>query len=218
MDLMNRQNQSTRRTVFLLPLLLLILSGCSLFPGSNVYTVHTTSGDFTILLHEKQTPHHAERFDSFVRQGLYNGVLFHRVVPGFVIQTGDPSTAKAGTPRSRYGFGGTGTTIQAEIDPELKHLRGAVAMARGPGLHTADSQWYICLKDLPHLDGLFTVFGEVVDGMEAVDSIASVKTDLNEIPIEPVRIDSISVIRWREFRKSMHKDAQVPSTTDHEDR
>jgi cyclophilin family peptidyl-prolyl cis-trans isomerase len=117
----------------------------------------TTQGDFTVELFA-DVPTTTENFVSLVASGFYNGLTFHRYVPGFVIQGGDPT----GT-----GGGGSGKTIPLEIT-DHKHLKGALGMARSQDPNSASSQFYICLNDAPNLDGGYTVFGQVLDGMDNV--------------------------------------------------
>lgn len=130
-------------------------------------TVETERGTFVIELYPKVAPKTVENFETLARKGFYNGLTFHRVVPGFVVQGGDPD----GT-----GMGGPGYDLPAEIDPKEQHLRGAVAMARkgdqvNPQRRSSGSQFYICLEPQPGLDGQYTIFGGVVEGMDVVDKI-----------------------------------------------
>ncbi|MEW6661938.1 MAG: peptidylprolyl isomerase [Bacillota bacterium] len=122
--------------------------------------IQTEKGDIVLQLHENDAPNTVKNFESLAKKGFYDGLTFHRVVPGFVIQGGCPM----GT-----GTGGPGYTIKCEINPN-KHVRGALSMAhRGP--NTGGSQFFICHDAFPHLDGKHTVFGQVIDGMEVVDKI-----------------------------------------------
>ncbi len=146
-------------------------------PGMTKVVLETNKGDITIQLFENKAPATSSNFKSLVQKGFYDGTIFHRVIKGFVIQGGDPE----GT-----GRGGPGYTIKDEISSDLKHDKpGIVAMAsRGPD--TAGSQFYIILTPQPLLDGKYSVFGEVVDGMDVVEEIGNVETGSNDKPVEDV--------------------------------
>lgn len=127
----------------------------------------TVRGKIVIELYPKVAPKTVENFETLIKKGFYNGLTFHRVVPGFVIQGGDPNG---------NGTGGPGYTLPAEISPTEHHLRGTVAMARlpdsvNPERRSSGSQFYICLAPQPELDGKYTIFGGVVEGMDVVDKI-----------------------------------------------
>jgi peptidylprolyl isomerase/peptidyl-prolyl cis-trans isomerase B (cyclophilin B) len=118
-------------------------------------------GEIRIELYPEDAPRTVESFVALSKKGFYNGLRFHRVVPGFVVQGGDPKGD---------GTGGPGYTLKAEFN-KRKHVRGTVAMARSQHPDSAGSQFYICFAPTPHLDGQYTVFGQVVKGMEVVDGI-----------------------------------------------
>jgi peptidylprolyl isomerase len=118
-------------------------------------------GRVVIKLHPELAPKHVARVKELTRQGFYDGLVFHRVIEGFMAQTGDPDGD---------GTGGSGQNIPAEFNTG-KHLRGAVSMARAANINSADSQFFIVLADSPHLDRQYTYWGEVVSGMEFVDQI-----------------------------------------------
>lgn len=122
----------------------------------------TTKGKFTIALFPKEAPKTVANFEKLVRKGFYNGLTFHRVVPGFVAQGGDPKGD---------GSGGPGWTIPDELNSSLKHLRGSVAMAKSSAPDSAGSQFYVCFQPISHLDGKYTVFGQVISGMDVVDKL-----------------------------------------------
>lgn len=129
--------------------------------------VETDRGTFVMELYPKVAPKTVENFETLVKKGFYNGLTFHRVVPDFVVQGGDPD----GT-----GMGGPGYTVPAEIDKNEHHLRGSVATARtggevNPNRESSGSQFYICLKPQPGLDNDYTIFGGVIKGMDVVDQI-----------------------------------------------
>jgi peptidyl-prolyl cis-trans isomerase B (cyclophilin B) len=130
-------------------------------------TVETDRGPIVIELYPEVAPKTVENFEKLVNQNFYNNLTFHRVVPGFVVQGGDP----AGN-----GTGGPGYDVVGEIKPAEKHLRGTVATARtgdevNPQRRSSGSQFYICLEAQPGLDGQYTIFGQVIEGMEVVDKI-----------------------------------------------
>jgi peptidylprolyl isomerase len=121
----------------------------------------TSKGEVTVAMRPDLAPGHVARIKELVRQGFYDGVVFHRVIPGFMAQTGDPT----GT-----GTGGSGKKLKAEFSKE-KHVRGTVSMARAQSPDSGDSQFFICFEDTPHLNGQYTVWGAVVDGMDNIDKI-----------------------------------------------
>lgn len=123
--------------------------------------LETTKGPVTIVMRPDLAPTHVARIKELVRQGFYNGVAFHRVIDGFMAQTGCPH----GT-----GTGGSGQKLKAEFSPE-KHVRGTVSMARAQDPNSGDSQFFICFADSPWLNGQYTVWGNVTAGMENVDKI-----------------------------------------------
>ncbi len=182
-----RYIRSDGKLLIYLPLCCLTLICCTLFQKEEFVLIETNYGRIAFKLYADAAPQHVQRFKELTREGFYDGVLFHRVIPGFVIQAGDPTTAEAKTKRWDYGKGGSGQTLEAEFN-EHKHLRGALAMSRGAEPNSADCQWYICLQPQPHLDGYYTVFGEVIEGMAVVDSIAATDRDIYDVPNNPVRI------------------------------
>ncbi len=123
-----------------------------------VATIVTDKGNIAVELYPDEAPATVDNFKKLAKSGFYNGVSFHRYVPGFVIQGGDPSG---------NGTGGPGYTIKAEFNGR-KHVAGTVAMARRADPDSAGSQFYICLAPTPHLDGQYTVFGQVIQGLDVV--------------------------------------------------
>jgi len=146
-----------------------------------IVVIETGFGNIELELFWKETPKTALNFLRLVHKGFYDGLTFHRIVPNFVIQGGDPE----GT-----GGGGPGYTIPFE-KAETKHLRGSLGMARAPDPNSAGSQFYICLKNLPSLDGKYVVFGKVIKGMDVVDKIAAVKTGPGDFPLEKVLMKKV---------------------------
>lgn len=140
--------------------------------------IETTQGPVTVAMRPDLAPQHVARIKELARQGFYDGVVFHRVIDGFMAQTGDPT----GT-----GRGGSGQKLNAEFSRE-PHVRGAVSMARAQAPDSADSQFFICFDDATFLDGKYTVWGSVVSGMENVD-----KLKRGEPPANPDKILSMRV-------------------------
>ena len=146
-------------------------------------TVTTNFGNIELELYPQDAPETVENFKQLAKKGFYNGLIFHRIVPGFVIQGGDPNTRDINN-KNKWGTGGPGWNIKAEFNKN-KHYRGALSMARSQDPNSAGSQFFIVLKDSNFLDGQYTVFGRVISGMEnVVDKIASLKTDSADAPIE----------------------------------
>jgi len=145
--------------------------------------VETSMGDFTIEFYHEDAPNTVDNFVKLSEKGFYDGLTFHRVVKGFVIQGGDPRG---------NGTGGPGYTIAAEFNGR-PHLLGTVAMARGPDINSAGSQWYVCLDKIAQLDGKYTVFGQVTEGVDVVKKIGEVKVDNTDKPLEPVTINRITI-------------------------
>jgi cyclophilin family peptidyl-prolyl cis-trans isomerase len=153
-------------------------------PGKKlIATVETNKGTFSFELFPEDAPATVQNFVKLAREGFYDGTIFHRVVPGFVIQGGDPT----GT-----GTGGPGYTIKAEFNAR-KHVAGTVAMARSADPNSAGSQFYVCLASAPHLDRSYTVFGQVVDGMDVVQAIGGVATDASSRPVKEVVMTKMTV-------------------------
>ena len=162
-------------------------------PQEPVFDVATTQGTFRVKLY-KDTPKHRDNFVRLALTHFYDGVLFHRVVPGFVIQGGDPYTRDTSRVEE-WGEGGPGYNVDAEILPEHTHKKGALAAARrgdlaNPLKESSGSQFYVVVnpENCKHLDGEYTVFGEVVSGINVIERIARVQTDRYDRPLIPVKI------------------------------
>ncbi len=146
---------------------------------------------FTVELYPEYAPKTVENFLQLVTSGFYNGLTFHRVVPGFVVQGGCPE----GT-----GMGGSGKNVEGEFASNgyegntLSHKKGVISMARANDPNSASSQFFICVDDASFLDGNYAAFGEVVEGYENVEKIAAVKTDPNDKPMTPVVMKNVSVV------------------------
>lgn len=145
----------------------------------------TRHGDITIEFLPEVAPHHVENFLGLARAGFYDGTKFHRVIPGFMIQGGDPNSKQ--DDRRLHGTGGSGKNVKAEFNA-TKHVRGIVSMARSSNPDSASSQFFIMVSDSPHLDGQYSAFGKVVSGMEVADKIVAEETDHRDNPLNPVAI------------------------------
>lgn len=143
-----------------------------------------------IELDRTAAPNTVNNFLSLANKGFYNGLIFHRIIPGFMIQGGCPD----GT-----GMGGPGYSIKGEfaangVKNPIKHKRGVISMARAMNPNSAGSQFFIMHQDAPHLDGQYAAFGHVVEGMETVDAIAATPTNFSDRPLDPQRIKSITLV------------------------
>jgi peptidyl-prolyl cis-trans isomerase B (cyclophilin B) len=151
-------------------------------------TLKTKFGDMDIVFFPEKAPKHVENFLALAKSGFYNGTIFHRVIPGFMIQGGDPNTKDLNKPET-YGKGGPSQKLKAEFN-DIPHRRGILSMARTNDPNSAGSQFFIVVKDSNFLDGQYTVFGEVVKGMEVADKIVSLvdPRSRSEVPNERVEI------------------------------
>jgi len=159
--------------------------------------IKTTLGDISVRLFD-ETPLHKANFEKLVTEGFYDGTIFHRVIPGFMNQGGDPNTKPGNESAGRAGTGGPGYTVPAEIHPTLTHKKGALASARlpdqvNPRRESSGSQFYIvnAAGGAHFLDGQYTVFGEVVDGMDVVDAIAATPTGPDDMPSKRIEMSML---------------------------
>lgn len=142
-----------------------------------------------IELYPDIAPISCENFEKLVKSGFYDGLTFHRVIPGFMIQGGCPKG---------NGTGGPGWNIKGEfssngVKNDLKHTRGVLSMARSMAPDSAGSQFFIMHDDAPHLDGQYAAFGKVVEGMEVVDEIAETATDFRDMPLDPQIMEKVTI-------------------------
>ena len=155
-----------------------------------IVTIEMENGDIIKAeLYPEIAPNTVNNFISLISKGFYDGVIFHRVIPGFMIQGGDPKGV---------GIGGPGYSIKGEFTAngfknDLKHDRGVLSMARTSAPNSAGSQFFIMHENSPHLDGQYAAFGRVIEGIEAVDTIASVRTDYNDRPRVPQVMKKVTV-------------------------
>ena len=145
--------------------------------------------EIKVELYPETAPNTVANMVTLAKSGFYDGIIFHRVIPGFMIQGGDPQ----GT-----GMGGPGYRIEGEFSANgfansLKHERGVISMARAMDKNSAGSQFFIMVADAPHLDGMYASFGKVISGMDVVDEIVAVKTDWNDRPYEEQKMKKVTV-------------------------
>jgi len=169
-----------------------------LLPAEPVFVIETNLGTMKVKLYA-DTPLHRENFAKLALTGYYDGLLFHRVINGFMIQGGDPNS-KNPEAESTYGQGGPGYTVPAEILPSHRHKKGALAAARrgdaaNPQRESSGSQFYLVQDEAgcASLDGQYTVYGETIEGFDVIDKIAAVETKARDIPVNPVQIKSVKL-------------------------
>ena len=148
--------------------------------------IETRFGEIEIEFFPDKAPGHVKNFLDLAKKGFYDGTTFHRVIPGFMIQGGDPNTKDTKAPRERHGTGGPGYSIKAEFN-DTPHKRGVLSMARSQSPDSAGCQFFICVADSNFLDRQYTAFGRVVRGMESADQIVATPRDGRDNPKD--RID-----------------------------
>jgi peptidyl-prolyl cis-trans isomerase B (cyclophilin B) len=159
--------------------------------ANTIATLQTDVGDIQIKFFYDKAPKHVENFVDLSANGFYNGTVFHRVIPGFMIQGGDPNTKKPEDPSHLWGTGGNGNNkLKAEFN-DTPHKRGVVSMARAADPNSASSQFFIVVKDSNFLDNQYTAFGEVISGMDVADKIATAPRGANDRPNQPVHIKKV---------------------------
>ena len=159
-----------------------------------IVTLETTAGVIKAELYPEVAPNTVNNFLSLVQKGFYDGTIFHRVIPGFMIQGGDPEGTGMGGP----GYGIRGEFSANGVVNNLNHTRGVLSMARSQRPNSAGSQFFIMVADAPHLDGQYAAFGKVIEGIEVVDEICKVRTDYNDRPrinqtMKRVTVDTFGV-------------------------
>ena len=153
-------------------------------------TIETSFGNIVFKLLPDNAPETVRNFTKLSQSGFYDGTLFHRVIPGFMVQGGDPNTKNSD--KSRWGMGGPGYTIKAEFNSR-SHLRGIVSMARATDPDSAGSQFFIVTTDSAFLDRQYTVFGEVIEGMNIADKIVNLPRDRNDCPLEEAKMRKVMI-------------------------
>ena len=152
--------------------------------------IETNHGKISFELLPDLAPETVRNFEKLTKDGFYDGTLFHRVIPGFMIQGGDPNTKTDN--KGSWGMGGPGYNVKAEFSSR-SHLRGIVSMARAMDPDSAGSQFFIVTKDSTFLDREYTVFGEVTEGMDVADKIVSLDRDQNDCPLEDAKMLKVSI-------------------------
>ncbi|MBT5985394.1 MAG: peptidylprolyl isomerase [Nitrospina sp.] len=147
--------------------------------------IETKFGKIEVGLFEGKAPGHVKNFKDLARKGFYDGTIFHRVIPGFMIQGGDPNTKS--DDRSNHGMGGPGYSIKAEFN-DTPHKRGILSMARSQDPDSAGSQFFVVVKDAAFLDGQYTAFGKVLSGMTVADQIVNAPRDGRDNPNERIEM------------------------------
>lgn len=162
--------------------------------AEDVAVLKTSLGTIVFRFYEKDAPGHVANFKKLANSKFYDGTTFHRVIPGFMIQGGDPNSKDAD--RGNDGIGGAGYNIPAEFNAQ-KHVRGTVSMARAADPNSASSQFFICIKPQPALDGKYSVFGQVIEGQDVVDAIVAVPRDNRDNPLDKVVMEKVSITKRR---------------------
>ena len=153
--------------------------------SNEIAVIETSLGNIEFELFEDVAPGHVQNFKDLANSDFYNGTTFHRVIPGFMVQGGDPNTKS--DDRSSHGMGGPGHTIKAEFNDE-PHVRGIVSMARSQDPDSAGSQFFVVVKDSDFLDGQYTAFGRVISGMDVADKIVDSPRDDRDNPIDRIEM------------------------------
>jgi len=153
--------------------------------GDSVAIISTKLGDIVLEFFPDVAPNHVRNFKYLANAGFYNGCTFHRVIPNFMIQGGDPNSKD--TIRANDGTGGPGWSVAAEFNPK-EHIRGTLSMARSQNPNSAGSQFFICVKTAKQLDNNYTVFGQTIKGIEAVDQIVNQPRDQRDNPLERIEM------------------------------
>lgn len=181
-----------KKTILFLTIIGALLVSCAK-PQQDVAIISTQYGDMVVEFFEDVAPKHVESFKTHAENGYYNGTIFHRVIPGFVIQGGDPNTKS--DDKSKYGMGGhaanyygigieddsTTWNLPAEFN-DIKHAHGILSMARAMDPNSGGSQFFVCAGDIAHLDGQYTVFGQVIEGNQIIDQIVNLPRDGRDNP------------------------------------
>ena len=171
--------------------LMVVLMTGTAAQSNEIAVVETTLGSFELEFLQNKAPGHVKNFKDLANKGFYDGTTFHRVIPGFMIQGGDPNSKSEN--RSSHGMGGPGYTIKAEFN-DTPHDRGVLSMARSQDPNSAGSQFFVVVKDSHFLDNQYTAFGRVVNGMDVVDKIVDVPRDPRDNPNDRVEMKSVKIV------------------------
>lgn len=163
--------------------------------GQEVALLTTNLGTITVRFFEDKAPNHVANFKKLAREGFYDGTKFHRVIPGFMVQGGCPNTRDGD--RSTHGMGGPKERVKAEFN-DVKHVRGVLSAARTQDPNSAGSQFFLMVKDSPHLDGQYSAYGQVLEGMDVVDKIVNLPRDGrdNPLPVNPAILEKVEILPW----------------------
>jgi len=153
--------------------------------AQEIAVIETKFGKIGVEFFEDKAPGHVKNFKDLAKKGFYDGTIFHRVIPGFMVQGGDPNTKS--DDRSNHGMGGPGYSIKAEFN-DTPHKRGILSMARSQDPNSAGSQFFIVVKDAAFLDGQYTAFGKVLSGMTVADQIVNAPRDRRDNPNERIEM------------------------------
>ena len=171
-------------------LMVVLITGTSALAGE-IAVIETTLGNIELEFLEDVAPGHTKNFKDLANKGFYDGTIFHRVIPGFMIQGGDPNSKSED--RSAHGTGGPGYTIKAEFN-DTPHDRGVLSMARSQDPNSAGSQFFIVVKDAHFLDGKYTAFGRVLSGMDVADKIVDSPRDARDNPNDRIEMKSVKIV------------------------
>ena len=171
-------------------LMVVLITGTSALAGE-IAVIETTLGNIELEFLEDVAPGHTKNFKDLANKGFYDGTIFHRVIPGFMIQGGDPNSKSED--RSSHGTGGPGYTIKAEFN-DTPHDRGVLSMARSQDPNSAGSQFFIVVKDAHFLDGKYTAFGRVISGMDVADKIVDSPRDARDNPNDRIEMKSVKIV------------------------
>ena len=171
-------------------MMVVLVTGTSALAGE-IAVIETTLGNIELEFLEDVAPGHTKNFKDLANKGFYDGTIFHRVIPGFMIQGGDPNSKSED--RSAHGTGGPGYTIKAEFN-DTPHDRGVLSMARSQDPNSAGSQFFIVVKDAHFLDGKYTAFGRVISGMDVADKIVDSPRDARDNPNDRIEMKSVKIV------------------------
>ena len=171
-------------------LMVVLVTGTSALAGE-IAVIETRFGNIELEFLKDKAPGHVKNFKDLANKGFYDGTTFHRVIPGFMIQGGDPNSKSED--RSSHGMGGPGYTIKAEFN-DTPHDRGVLSMARSQDPNSAGSQFFIVVKDAHFLDGKYTAFGRVISGMDVADKIVNSPRDRNDNPNDRIEMKSVKIV------------------------
>jgi len=172
--------------------LMSLLMTVTVVQAGEVAVIETTLGNIELEFLVSKAPMHVKNFKKLAAKGFYDGTTFHRVIPGFMIQGGDPNTKS--DDRSNHGMGGPGYTIKAEFN-STPHDRGILSMARSSDPNSAGSQFFIVVDESHFLDNNYTAFGRVINGMKIVDKIVNVPRDRKDNPKSRVEMKSVKIVK-----------------------